>query len=206
MDTKHLFPSSDHAAQIFKREWYVRIVFDLLLLVSVPLMIRITVYAFSSSYPFDDFVGARITCLAILAFTPMFFLGRIYWGDIHVDDEGIGWWVWGKRWTYIRWADVTAITIEIIAAYNQIPPTMTSYCLYTTDKLTYYNSQRHGMRFDDHIPNADAFIDAVDRNVRKHNIVVQDRRGDGSAARKRYFLWVPVSKTEVRQSSLKDRA
>jgi hypothetical protein len=55
------------------------------------------------------------------------------------------------------------------------------------------------LSFDDHIPNADALIDAVDRYVQQHNIVVLDRRGDGSAKHKPYYLWVPASKTEVRR-------
>jgi hypothetical protein len=47
-------------------------------------------------------------------------------------------------------------------------------------------------------------IDAVDQQVRKHDIPVLDRRDDGSAKTKRFFLWVSKSKTEVRRSSLKE--
>jgi hypothetical protein len=191
---------SGNAPRVFKREWYIRVVFDLFLIVSIPLMIWITAYAFSPSYPFDDFVGARIIgLLFLIVFCPCLFLVRTSVGNIHVDDDGIGWWAWGRRWLYIRWSEVKVITVAIIAAYNQIPPTQTIYSLYRTEKTPSF----HLLRFDDHMPNAGALIDAVDRNVRKHNIPVLDRRGDGSAARKRYFLWVPVSKTEVRRTSLK---
>jgi hypothetical protein len=92
--------------------------------------------------------------------------------------------------------------VEIVAAYNENPPTQTIYSFYRTDKTPSFNM----MRFDDHIPNAKALILAVDYYVRKHRITVLDRRGDGSAKNKRYFLWVLVSKTEVRRSSLLDDA
>ena len=82
----------------------------------------------------------------------------------------------GGRGKYIRWADVKTITIKTIRAYNQCPPTMTSYCLYTTDSMSCHNAQKHGMRFDDRRPNAQELIHAVDRYVQQHNIVVLDKR------------------------------
>jgi hypothetical protein len=175
----------DNAPLVFKHERYIVAAFNLVLITAIPFFVWMTFYSFFF-YTGIDVVEVRIVCLALLIFSPMFFIGRIYAGDIHVDDEGIGWWAWGRRWRYIRWTDVKAITVKTIAAYNQIPPTQTSYCLYTTDNMSFYHSQRYGMRFDDHIPNAKALIDAVDGYVRRHNILVLDRRG----------------KTEVRRSNL----
>lgn len=193
---------NDNGPLVFKHEWYVLAVANF----AVISLASISIWLICYSFFFDtgtDIVGDRICSLGLPIFSPLFLVTRIYLGDIHVDDDGIGWWAWGRRWRYIRWADLKVITADIVAAYNQIPTTATSYCLYTTAKMSWYNSQRYGMRFDDHIPNAEALIQAVDRYVRQHNILVLDRRND-SAKNQPYFLWVPVSKTEVRRSSLMD--
>jgi len=178
------------APLIFKQErWFIAF-YDLVLLIVIPGCIWMTLYIFvfydPAIYTRHSLAEARIVC------PPMFFFlcvgilaGRLYVADIHVDDDGIGWWAWGRRLLYLRWADVKTITIETIRAYNQVPPTVTSYCLYTTDKLNFYNSQKHGMRFDDNIPNAEALIGAVDRYVQQYNIVVLDRRSKPEARRSR---------------------
>lgn len=166
----------------FKHEWYLVAVFNFAL-IAIPLFIWFTIEAFFF-YAGSDVVEYRIVSLAGLMFSPMFFLGRIYMGDIHVDDGGIGWWAWGRRWRYIRWTDVKTLTVKTIVVRNETPPKQTIYSLYKTDKTP---SAFHMLRFDDQIPNAKALIDAVDRYVRQHNILVLDRRG----------------KTEVRRSSIK---
>jgi hypothetical protein len=186
---------------IFKRELWYRALVDLSLLLWIPCSIWLAFDAFFS-YAGSEVTGYRIITVVLVIFGALIFLGRIYIGDIHLDDDGIGWWVWGRRWDYIKWSDIKVITIEIIAAPNGKPRTQTIYSFYRTEKTPSF----HGLRFDDHIPNAEALIDAVDEQVRKHNIPVLDRRGDGSAKTKPYFFRVAISKTEVRRSSLKDGA
>jgi hypothetical protein len=168
---------------IFKRERWFIAVFDFILLLVIPWCAWLTFYIFFFYHPViherhSDLVEARIVCLAALLFLcPQLFLTRIYVADIHLDDDGMGRWAWGRRWKYIRWADVKVITIKIIHAYNQRPSTMTSYCLYTTDNMTFRNAQKYGMRFDDSWPDAQALIAAVTQYVRQHNIKVLDKRG-----------------------------
>jgi hypothetical protein len=187
-------------AQLFKSEWYLRLLFDLVLLFTIPLCTSIVVFTFSHAYTGDDVVEARIVSVLLLLFgCPLFFMARLGVPNIVVDGDGIGWWIWGCRLMYIRWIDVKIITVEIVAAYNQIPSTATIYSFYKTDKTPNF----HLLHFDDHFPNANALVDTVDQYVRQHEIPVLDRRGDGSAKTKRYFLWVPVSKTEVRRNSIK---
>ena len=58
-------------------------------------------------------------------------------------------------------------------AYNQIPPTMTVYSFYKTEKTP----KAHGLRFDDQIPNAEALIAVVTyRNLQRYNVTILDRR------------------------------
>jgi hypothetical protein len=143
---------------------------------------------------------ARVVCLMLLLLAcPWFFIIRLSAGNVQVDDSGIGWWAWGRRWMYIRWTEIKIITVDIVAAYYQIPKTTTTYSFYKTEKIPNF----HLLRFDDHFPNANALINTVDQYVRQYEIPVLDRRGDGSLKTKPYFLWVPVSKTEVRRTSIK---
>ena len=106
--------------------------------------------------------------------------------NIHIDNNGIGWWVWGKRWRYIRWVAVKMITIATVIVRNWIPRFVTSYCFYTTEYRSWFNSQRHGMGFSNDLPNSGALIEAVDKYVRQLNIPVLDNRAE----------------TEVRQTHL----
>ena len=133
-------------------------------------------------YKLPDVVGARIATMTFLfIFCPFLFLGRTFSADIHVDDDGIGWWFWGRRWKYIRWSDVNVMTIETILVFGNSPPMVTFYNFYRTDKTpTFF----YPLKFGDDIQNAEALIAAVTQYVRQHNIKVLDRRGQ----------------TEVRQS------
>jgi hypothetical protein len=185
--------------QLFKREWYLRAIFDSFLLYMGPFCVWLIIHTFFF-YAKPDVIEARVISLALACFFPILFVARLAFGNIRVDDDCIGWWAWGKRWLYIRWQNVKVITVEIAAAYNQITNTQTMYNLYPTDKI---RSLFYLRKFDDHIPNAPALIDAVDHYVRQYQIPVLDRRGDGSTKTKRYFLWLPVSKTEVRRNTIK---
>src|SRR5271155_3660050 len=97
---------SKSAPLIFKREWYIRATFNAFLIFYIPFFSWLTIDAFFFFHPTPrdhDVIGDRIVSLALLMCSPFFLLGRISAGDIHVDDDGIGWWVWGKQWLYIRW-------------------------------------------------------------------------------------------------------
>ena len=120
---------------IFKepRWWVVLYDLSLLLFTAAFVLANIDTLFF---YKFDDVVTARFITLAFLfIFCPLLFLGRTYLADIHVDDDGIGWWVWGRRWKYIRWVDVKVMTIKTIFVYGNVPPMVTFYRFYRTDKL-----------------------------------------------------------------------
>jgi hypothetical protein len=160
---------------VFKREWYLVAVADLFVVATTVFFLWMLPYVFFV-YARGDALEMRCVILVMLILSPLVFWARIYGGDIHIDDAGIGWWAWGRRWRYIQWANVKVVTISTIAAHNQIPPTTTSYSIHTTNNMNFYHSQRYCMRFDDHIPNANGLIQAVDRYVRQYNIAVLDRR------------------------------
>jgi hypothetical protein len=127
-------------------------------------------------YKFSDVITARIVTLAFLfLFCPFLFLGRTFIADIHVDEDGIGWWFWGRRWKYIRWADVKVMTIETIVAYGLAPQPVTLYSFYRTDKTpTFF----YPLKFGDDIQHAEALVAAVAQYVQQYNIKVLDRRGE----------------------------
>jgi hypothetical protein len=74
---------------------------------------------------------------------------------------------------------VTAKTIDTIIIRNWLAKFLTSYCLYTTKKQSWINSQVHSMRFDGDMPNADKLVAAVMGHLVEHNVPVIDRRMPG---------------------------
>jgi hypothetical protein len=184
---------------VFKREILLRGILNLSLLVWVPCTVWMAWYAFSPSYPFNDVIEVRsITCLLVYCSWPLL-KGRIYAGDIHVDDDGLGWWVWGRRYRYIRWVEIQGITVTTIATPKEKPRTATTYSFYKTEKRPFW----YGLRFDDHIPNANALIEAVDQQVQKHSIPVLDQRGKYSEKSARIFFFGLPSDAGVRRNSIK---
>jgi hypothetical protein len=169
---------TDNSAQIFKRELSLCLLFDLFIFAfyAVCAWLFVTAFFFYSKY---DVIKVRELSLALIAFCPVLFWGRIYIADIYVDNGGIAWWLWGRRWRYIRWSDVTSLTIDTIIIRNYLAKFVTSYCLYTTEKRTWINSQLHGMRFDADIPSADKLVAAVMGHLIEHNVPVLDRRMPG---------------------------
>ena len=166
--------SSDISLIFKQKRWWV-VLCDLFFLLFTTAFILANIDTFFF-YEFADVATARIFTLAFLfIFCPFLFLCRTYLADIHVDDDGIGWWVWGRRWKYIRWADVKVMTIDTIFVYGNVPPMVTVYSFYGTDKTpTFF----HPLKFGDDISNADALIAAVTQYVQQHNIEVLDRRNN----------------------------
>lgn len=165
-------------AQIFKRELSLCLIFDLFIFAfyAGSLWMLVTAFFFYTKY---DVIEVRWVSLALTAFCPVLLWGRIYAADIYVGDDGIAWWLWGRPWRSIRWSDVTAMTIETITVRNYLVTFATSYCIYTTEKRNWLNSQLHGMRFDGDILNADKLIAAVTGHLIEHNVPVFDERTPG---------------------------
>lgn len=150
---------------IFKGSLFQKAVWDISLAIVTTACIALTVHTFFF-YHFADVIAARIVSLLFLfVFCPFLFWGRIFIGDIHVDENGIGWWVWGRRWSYINWSDVRVMTIKTCIAYNQNPPIVTLYSLYRSDKTPQFNP----LRFGDDLPNAKSLIDIVTQHIKIHN-------------------------------------
>ena len=163
---------------IFKeKRWYV-VLYDLCLLLFTAAFIVANIYTFFF-YKLDEVVTARIlSSFFLFIFCPLLFWGRTTLADIHVDDDGIGWWVWERRWKYIRWADAKVMTIETILVYGNAPPMVTFYRFYRTDKTPRFG---YLLSFGDDIPNADALIAAVKQYVQQYSIKVLDRRNRADA-------------------------
>lgn len=87
---------SDNALLVNKYEWSLIAALNFCVIVFVPLIIWLTVYTFFF-YTGGDLVKGKIFCTACLLFSPMFVWTRIDAGDIHVDDDGVGLWAWGRR-------------------------------------------------------------------------------------------------------------
>jgi hypothetical protein len=109
---------SNAAPLVFKRPWWIVAVANLLIIFFVFFSIWLTVYTlfFFHATPKDnDVVGDRLVSLGLLTVSPYFIWLRIFLGDIHIDNDGIGWWSWGRRRRYIRWTDVKIMTIDTIS-------------------------------------------------------------------------------------------
>src|SRR5690348_2545462 len=94
---------------IFKRPWYQVLAGDLIVITTSSLFCYLTILSFfiyPHTHMHNDVLNDRIISVGGLIISSVFFRIRIYGGDIHIDDEGIGKWVWGRRWRYLRWADV----------------------------------------------------------------------------------------------------
>jgi hypothetical protein len=165
---------SNNNLLIFKeKRWFV-VLCDLSLLLVTGACIWLNIYSFFLDKIDHDATGRIITFSLLFTFCPFLFLGRTTVADIHVDDDGIGWWFWGRRWKYIRWANAKVMTIETILVYGNSPPMVTFYNFYRTEKTpTFF----YPLKFGDDIPNAGALVAAVTQYVRQHNIKVLDRRG-----------------------------
>lgn len=127
---------------------------------------------------FDHKADAGLACLFLTAcvffFTGAFYASKIYRADIHVDDEGMSWWFWGKRRKYFAWTSIKTITKDRVFTQQFSRPFINSYCLYTSAKRTWWAATRHGMRFDSNIPNAPALIELVNEYIRQYQIDVID--------------------------------
>lgn len=164
---------SNNNPLIFKeKRWHV-VLYDLSILLVTGACIWLNIYSFFLDKVDHDATGKIITLFLLLTFCPAVFWGRTTLADIHVDDDGIGWWLWGRRWKYIQWADVKVMTIETILVYGNAPPMVTFYRFYRTDKTPGFGSL---LSFGDNIPNAGALIAAVTQYIQQHNIKVLDRR------------------------------
>lgn len=132
---------------IFKEQgsWVVLCDLFLLLFTTAFILANIDTFFF---YKLDDLVTARILTLAFLfIFCPLLFLGRTYLADIHVDDDGIGLWLWGRRWKYIRWVDVKNLTLITIPTYVGNDRIKTGYCLFVAGMKSSINRLNTACRF-----------------------------------------------------------
>jgi hypothetical protein len=77
---------SENQIQIFRREPFSRIGYNIVLLIFLGFCIWLFREAFFI-YSKSDVVGVRWLSMAMIAFYPIIFWGRVYLGDIHVDDE-----------------------------------------------------------------------------------------------------------------------
>jgi hypothetical protein len=169
---------ADEQVQIFRREASTRITYDVVITIFAAACMWFFI-EFFFLYSKSDVLTGQIVSLGMFAFAPLLFWGRIYISDIYINNEGIEWWLWGKRRRYIRWNDVKAMTIDTIIIRNYLVKVVTSYCLYTTEKRTWINSQLHGMRFDGDMPNVDKLVAAIMGHLIEHNVPVIDSRMPG---------------------------
>jgi hypothetical protein len=166
----------DNHPLIFKEQrWWV-VACDLSLLLVTGACIWLNIYSFFLDTIDHDATGRIITLFLLFTFCPLVFLGRTSLGDIHVDDDGIGFWIWGRQWKYIRWADVKNLTLITIPTYVGNNRIQTAYSLFIAGKKSSLNSLRCGMSFYDDRPQTKALIDAVNRYIQQNHIEVIDKR------------------------------
>jgi magnesium-transporting ATPase (P-type) len=164
---------------IFKRNRWEAIIWQIGYIALTLFGLILPIYTFFFYHESDALQGKVVSAIALL-FVPMFLSVLVYTGDIHIDDEGIGRWLWGKRVQYIRWSDVKTMTIATIVIRNWFPSFLTSYCLYTTEKRSWINSQLHDLRFDGKIPDIEKLAAIVTDNIRRYNAKIIDKRDRSS--------------------------
>jgi len=164
--------------QIFLQDKFTKVAFN----IAIACFLSVGIWLFVDSffcYAKNDALTEQIIGLVLLALCPVLFWARVYLGDIYINRDGIEWWLWGRCWKSIPWAKVKSMTVETIVVRNWLARFVTSYCLYTTDKRNWINSQLHGMRFSEDRPDADNLVAAVKGRLAEYNIPIIDRRTSG---------------------------
>jgi hypothetical protein len=143
---------------------------DVCLLVVSFVFVLLFVLPYVTSTTLDDRIISGCLGISLLfALAPAVLLARLYVGEIRVDDDGIAWWVWKRRWRSIRWRDATILLTKRTTNYAT-GRMMTSYCISTAETLTWWNLMRHGQRFDDTLPESNALNELVAKYSSLHKI------------------------------------